>query len=108
MMAEHAIGKKDYYYTFAALMVLLLLTVIFAYLNLGPFNIVVALAIAITKAALVVLFFMHAKASERLVWVFISAGLVWLIILIGGTAQDVLTRGWFSGKAPREVITRMK
>lgn len=108
MMAEHAIGKKDYYYTFIALMVLLAMTLGIAYIDLGPFNIVVALAIAITKATLVVLFFMHAKTSERLVWVFISAGLVWLIILIAGTAHDVLTRDWFSGESPKEVITRMK
>jgi cytochrome c oxidase subunit 4 len=94
-MTEHAIKKKDYYWTFAALMALLALTVGLAYLNMGPFNIVVAMAIAVTKALLVVLFFMHAKTSDKLVWVFIAAGLTWLAILIGGTAHDVLTRGWF-------------
>ena len=94
-MTEHAITKRNYYVTFAALLVLLLVTVGAAYLNLGPFNIVLMLAIAATKALLVILFFMHAGTSDKLVWVFIVAAVVWLLVLIGGTAQDVLTRGWF-------------
>jgi cytochrome c oxidase subunit 4 len=94
-MSDHAITPRTYYVVFAVLMVLLLATIAVAYIHLGPFNIVAALAIAITKALLVVLYFMHARTSDRLVWVFIAAGLVWLVILLGGTAHDVLTRGWF-------------
>lgn len=94
-MSEHEITPRTYYYTFAALMALLVATVAAAYVPLGPYNIVLALAIGVTKATLVILFFMHAKSSDRLVWVYISAAVVWLIILIGGTAHDVLTRGWY-------------
>ena len=50
---------------------------------------------AIAKATLVVMFFMHAKGGNRLVWIFIAAGVVWLVILIAGSMHDVLTRGWF-------------
>lgn len=95
MTHEPAARKKEYLLTFWALMALLVVTVAIAFVHLGPFNMIVALAIAIFKALLVIMFFMHAKSSDRLVWVFICAGVVWLIILIGGTAHDVLTRGWF-------------
>ena len=94
-MAEHATTKRDYYFTFAALMALLAVTVAVAYLHLGPFNIVAALTIAVIKALLVILFFMHVNGGDRLVWVFIVASLVWLTIMIAGTAHDVLTRNWF-------------
>lgn len=94
-MTEHEVTPKTYLYTFTALMVLLVVTVAAAFVPLGPFNIFVALAIAVTKSTLVILFFMHAKGSDRLVWVFITASVVWLIILIGGTAHDILTRNLF-------------
>ncbi len=73
-------------------MVLLVLTYTVAQVDLGPFNIVVALAIAFTKAILVVLFFMEVRWSSRLTWVILLAGLVWLALLLGGTLDDFLTR----------------
>lgn len=94
-MTKHETTQKTLYATFAALMVLLVATVAAAYLPLGPFNIALAMAIGITKALLVILIFMEARSSDRLVWVFIAAAVTWLLILIGGTAQEVLTRGWY-------------
>ena len=71
------------------------LTVWVANFNLpGPLNAIVALTIAVFKATLVVLFFMHVRYRSRLTWVFIAAGLIWLIILIAFTLSDFLTRQW--------------
>src|SRR5437899_1133456 len=46
-------------------------------------------------ALLVILYFMHTRYSSRLTWVFAGAGFFWLMILIGGTMDDFLTRNWF-------------
>ena len=88
----HVVSRGVYFAIAAALMALLALTYAAAQIDLGPFNIVVALAIALVKAALVVTFFMEAKWSSRLTWVFAGAGLLWLFLLIGGILEDVLTR----------------
>ena len=88
----HVVPRKIYFAVAAALMVLLALTYAAAQIDLGPFNIVVALAIAFTKAILVVLFFMEVKWSSRLTWVVAAAGVLWLALLLGGTLDDFLTR----------------
>ena len=75
-------------------MILTILTVAVTYLNLGPFNEVVALGIAGTKAALIVLFFMNARYAEGATKVFIALGLMWLMLLMAGTMDDYLTRQW--------------
>jgi len=92
----HILPRSLYFGIFAALMALTLLTVGVAYVNLGEMNIVVALGVAIVKAALVVLFFMHVKYGSRLTWVFIGAGVFWLMILLGLLMGDYATRGWMS------------
>jgi cytochrome c oxidase subunit 4 len=89
---EHVVPRKVYFAVAAALMVLLVATYAAAQVDLGPFNIVVALAIAFTKAILVVLFFMEVRWSSRLTWVVAAAGVLWLLLLIGGTLDDFLTR----------------
>ena len=94
MSTEHAISKRTYYTVFVVLLVCTYLTWQIAYFDLGPLNTVVALAIAIFKATLVVLFFMHARTSPRLTWVVIMASLFWLGILLVLTASDYLTRHW--------------
>jgi cytochrome c oxidase subunit IV len=58
----------------------------------GGINTAIALTIAVGKALLVILFFMHVRYSDRLTWVFAGAGFFWLLILIGGTMSDVITR----------------
>ena len=92
-MAEHVSSPKMYVMVFLALMVLTVATVAVAYQDLGVLNDVVALAIAMTKALLVVLFFMHVKYSTRMTALTAVAGLIWLGILIALTLNDYLTRG---------------
>jgi cytochrome c oxidase subunit 4 len=91
---EHHVPKTVYFLVFGALMVLTAVTVAVAFVDLGRFNVVVALAVAVLKAALVVLFFMHVKYSSRLIQLVVIASLVWLVILFGITLSDYLTRGW--------------
>lgn len=86
-----------YYAVFAALIVGTALTVGVAFIDLGPLNNVLMLGIAITKALLVILFFMHVRWSTRLTWVVVASGFFWLLILFGLTMQDYLTRGWVQG-----------
>jgi len=69
------------------------LTIMVAYLDLGPFSTPVALGIASVKALLVVLFFMHLKDSPGILWLAGIAGFFWLAILIVLTMSDIATRG---------------
>jgi cytochrome c oxidase subunit 4 len=63
-----------------------------AFIDMGAFNTVIALAIACTKAALVVLFFMHVKYSTRLTWAVVAGSIFWLFIMLALTFNDYLTR----------------
>jgi len=85
---------KVYFAVFAALMIFTALTVWAAFEHLGIWNTPVALAIAVTKATLVVLFFMHLRYSPRLTAVVLSSSLVWLVILFVITLSDYLSRPW--------------
>ncbi|MGH8101047.1 MAG: cytochrome C oxidase subunit IV family protein [Chthoniobacterales bacterium] len=85
---------KTYWKNFAALLVLLALTWSIGYVDLGLFNVIVALAIAITKALLVALFFMHLKGSSRLLHLAATVGVIWLLIMLSLTLGDYFTRGW--------------
>lgn len=91
-MALHIVPKRTYYAVFVALLVLLGATVAVAFVDLGEFNIVVAMLIAGTKAILIVLFFMHVLYGDRLTWIFSGAALLWFGILIALTLSDYLTR----------------
>ena len=93
-MAEHILPKRTYYTIFAILMFCTYLTWQVAYFDLGSFNTIAALAIAVFKATLVVLFFMHVRYSSRLTWAVVAGGLFWLGILLALTMSDYLTRGW--------------
>jgi cytochrome c oxidase subunit 4 len=97
MSAGHVAPKILYYAIFMALLVGTGLTVGVAFLDLGFFNNVVMLAIACTKALLVILFFMHVRWSSRLTWVVAGAGFFWLLILFSITMADYLSRGWIAG-----------
>ncbi len=98
-MNQHLCSPKLYLAIFAGLLVLTGVTVIVAFFNLGPFNMVVAMSIAVVKATLVVLFFMHVRYSEHLIWVFVGAGVLWLGILLLLLMSDYLTRAWLAGLA---------
>ena len=95
-MTEKIISEKAYYIVFIFLLVLTLTTYEAAHVDLGRWNTAVGLAIAVSKAALIILYFMHARFSSRLTWVVISAGLFWLGILLVLTMSDYVTRvrGW--------------
>ncbi|HEY3873916.1 MAG TPA: cytochrome C oxidase subunit IV family protein [Candidatus Kapabacteria bacterium] len=93
-MSEHIVPKKTYYTIFSALLVCTALTVVFAFINLGNFNIVAALAIAAIKATLVILFFMHVKYSSRLTKLWVAVGFIWLFVMLAITMTDYLSRAW--------------
>lgn len=81
----------------AALMVLLGLTIFAAHYDLGDYSLVVALIIAVAKALFIILFFMHVRYGKHQVLVFACAAYIWLAILIVGTLHDYLTRNWVPG-----------
>ncbi|MFZ3214320.1 MAG: cytochrome C oxidase subunit IV family protein [Terriglobales bacterium] len=93
-MAEHVATKKTYVVTWATLLAMTLITTLVAFVDLGRFNTVVALAIATFKASLVVLFFMGAKYTPRLMRVVIICGLFFLGLLLAFSMVDYLTRLW--------------
>jgi cytochrome c oxidase subunit 4 len=93
-VAVHIVPKRTYYLIFAALMLLTYVTVQVSVFDLGRLNTVAALGIAVFKAVLVALFFMHVKNSPRLTKLAVIGGLYWLLILLGLTLSDYMTRSW--------------
>lgn len=93
-MSQHVISVRTNLIVFAALMVLLVLTVAVAYLDLGPLGLAIAMAIATVKAVLIILYFMHVRFSSPLTWVFSGAAFFWLTIMFIFTLNDYLSRGW--------------
>lgn len=93
---EHTSHSQGFYIAIGVtLLVLTITTAAVAFVNLGPFNPVVALLIATIKATLVVLFFMHVKgASEKLTGAVVVSGFFFLAILISLSLADYLTRSW--------------
>jgi cytochrome c oxidase subunit 4 len=93
-MSGHVIPKRTYLAVFAGLIILTITTTLVATIDLGPLNTVVALVIAMCKASLVALFFMHLRWSSRLMHIVAAATLLWLALLIGLTLSDYRTRHW--------------
>jgi cytochrome c oxidase subunit 4 len=93
-MSEHVVPVRLYVTVFVALLCLTALTTGVAYIDLGAFNTVAALAIAGVKMLLVVLFFMHVKYSSGLTKIIVLAAIFWLALLISLTLTDVMTRQW--------------
>ena len=93
---EHTTHSQGFYLAIGAgLLVLTATTVGAAFVNLGPFNPVIALLIATIKATLVVLFFMHVKgASEKLTGAVVVSGFFFLAILLSLSLADYMTRSW--------------
>jgi cytochrome c oxidase subunit IV len=105
----HTLPVTTYVAVFIALLVLTALTTKVAYIDLGQsaigrhhidWNTVAALAIAVTKMLLVVLFFMHVKYSPALTRLVIVAGFFWLAIMVTLTLSDELARGWSVAPQP--------
>jgi len=84
----------SYFGVFAILMLLTAVTAWAAFQHLGIWNTPLALAIAVIKALLVALIFMHLRGSPKLTGIVVSAGIAWLAILIVITVSDYLTRPW--------------
>ena len=93
-LEHHIVPKRIYFAVFFALIVLTWVTTYVSTIDLGRWNIFVALAIAICKASLVVLFFMHVFYSTRLTKMIVMASLFWLILLLFITMTDIWTRSW--------------
>jgi cytochrome c oxidase subunit IV len=93
-MSEHIVPTSVYVVIWIALLCLTGLTTGVAYIDLGVFNTVVALAIAVVKMLLVVLFFMHVKYATGLTRIIIVGAFFWLGIMITFTCGDELTRHW--------------
>jgi cytochrome c oxidase subunit 4 len=89
-------STRSYYVVFGVLLVLLAVTVGAAEIDLGQFNFPVAVAIATSKAVLIVLFFMHLRYSPALVWLFSGGSLFFLAIMFGQTIIDYISRGWLT------------
>ncbi len=94
---NHVVSLGVYFAVFVALLIGTGLTVLVAEQDLGALNTPVALAIAITKATLVVLFFMHVRYSPRLTKLVVSIAAAWLLLLILGILSDYAFQGWLGG-----------
>ena len=105
---EHVVSPRIYIVILLTLMMLLVLTVVAAFVDLDKllghghqgsayWNMGVAILIAVAKAVLIILFFMHVKYSSRLVWAFAVAGFVWLGIMMTLTLSDYLSRNYPAG-----------
>src|SRR3954463_9161905 len=111
-MSGHVSPKSTYYAIFGALMVLTGLTVAVAFRHLGALNFPVAIGIAITKATLVVLFFMHVKYSSKLVKMIVVMAFFFLLVMFALTLTDYMSRGWYTsprgstGAGTQVTITR--
>src|SRR5580658_9202697 len=92
--SEHIVPVRVYIAVFLTLIVMTWVTAFVSTIDLGRLNIFVALAIAIFKASLVILFFMHVKYGTRLTKFIVLAGLYWLILLLFIAMVDLWTRGW--------------
>src|SRR4051794_16269986 len=84
---------RMYLMVFGALLVLLLATVLASLLPTSePWSFLIALAIAVVKATLVILFFMHVKDASRVTWLFCGCSFLWLVIMLALTFSDYMTR----------------
>jgi len=93
-MSDHIVPRRVYFTIYGILLLGTYLTVQFAFFDLGALNTIAALTIAVVKATLVVLFFMHVRYSTRLTWLVIAGSVLWLAILLAMTMGDYLTRAW--------------
>src|ERR1035437_2164832 len=93
-MTEHIDSIRTYTLVLLALLVLTAVTTLVAFVDLGGFSVVVALAIAVCKMLLVALYFMHVRHSIKLTKLVVLGGLLWLALLLMLTLSDFTTRGW--------------
>jgi cytochrome c oxidase subunit 4 len=85
---------RTYAAIFVALLVLTAATYVVATFDFGWLNTPIALAVAVLKASLVIIYFMGVRYNTPLTKVVVVAGFFWLFILFGLTLNDYLTRSW--------------
>jgi cytochrome c oxidase subunit 4 len=97
--SHHIVPLSVYWKVIGLLMVLLIITLVAAMFDFGamhpalaPLNIIIAMTIAIVKAVLIILYFMHVRYSSKLVWVFSGAAFFWVLILFSLTLVDYFSR----------------
>jgi cytochrome c oxidase subunit 4 len=100
LKSDHMVGVGTYLAIFTLLMVMTTITTAVAYVDLGAMNVLIMLAIAVTKATLVLLWFMHLKFTSRLTWLWAAGSFVFLAILFAITLSDYLTRGFMMAPIP--------
>ena len=93
-MTHQVVSVRFYVLIFLVLIALTGTTIAVSRIDLGEFNFVVAITIAVVKAVLVVLFFMHVKQSSSMTKLFVCAGFFWMAILFVFVLSDYLSRGW--------------
>lgn len=85
---------RTYVLVWLTLTIMTFVTYYVAQIELGAWNIVVALLIALFKMMLVIMFFMNVKAESPLTKLFAFAGFFWMILLLGQTLIDYISRAW--------------
>lgn len=95
-MSQHVTPLRVYFAIFGGLLILTALTVYTALKPIGAWHTPVALSIAVGKAALVVLFFMHAIHSSKLTWLVIVVAMLMLGVMLFLTWIDYYSRGWLA------------
>lgn len=96
-MSHQVVPARVYVTIFLILITLTITTVAVSKIELGEYNFIVALTIAVIKAVLVILFFMHVKQSSSMTKLFVGAGFFWMAILLVFILSDYLSRGWLPG-----------
>jgi cytochrome c oxidase subunit IV len=91
---DHIVSPKLYIVIFLALLLGTALTIGASFIDLHEWNPIIALAIAVVKATLVVLFFMHVKYSPKLTKLTVGAGVFMFLVLVGMTLSDYISRAW--------------
>lgn len=93
-MSHLVVPIRVYVSVFLALILLTITTVAVSKIDLGEFNFIVAMTIAVVKGTLVILFFMHVRQSSSMTKLFVAAGFFWMAILFVFVLSDYVSRGW--------------
>jgi len=96
-MNHQVVSVKTYAAVFGALLALTITTVAVSKLDLGEYNFIAAMTIAVIKATLVVMFFMDVRRATSRTKLFVGAGFFWMAILLVFLLSDYLSRGWLPG-----------
>lgn len=96
-MSHQVVPVKTYVIIFLILIALTITTVAVSKVELGEYNFIVAMTIAVIKGTLVVLFFMHVRQSSSMTKLFVGAGFFWMAILFVFVLSDYISRGWLPG-----------